>query len=118
MCYVPYDVVNENSFNETYCIVPGVRNAWKIFVQSEKLRKIYAKYVGADKVVALGSPKIDKILKGRNGVTVPMQWEKVIGTKTVFLLNTHVSRIINEKTGAFTFCERLQSSLKSTRISC
>lgn len=107
LCYVPYDVVNENSFNETYCIVPGVRNAWKIFVQSEKLREIYAKYVGADKVVALGSPKIDKILKGRNGVTVPMQWEKVIGTKTVFLLNTHVSRIINEKTGAFTFLRKV-----------
>ena len=96
LVYIPYFVSFSDNIDADFYILPGVKNSWRTFVQSEALRKNYIKYNNADKIVALGSPKIDNIIKlEKNKPEIPKEWEKILGGKKIFLYNTHLSGILN-----------------------
>lgn len=96
LIYIPYKVCR-GKVKDVYCMLPGVRNAWRVFVQSESVRETYIKYNEPDRIVATGSPKIDKIIQNMNyPPEVPAEWVNALQGRTVFLLNTHLSSIMNQ----------------------
>lgn len=117
LVYLPYFVASWNHVKDYFCLLPGVKNAWRTFVQSESIRTIYAKYSRRpESIVALGSPKFDQVKKTEQNLSrVPEEWKEVFKNKKVFLLNTHLSSIINlaeemvkKLTEIFTFFESRQ----------
>jgi hypothetical protein len=99
LVYVPYFVVMED-IGLHLCKVSAAYYADKVIVQSEKIKKKYMENYPdgnppPDKFLALGSPKIDKVLK-ENGKKqeLPTEWEKMIGNKKIILYNTHLSHLL------------------------
>lgn len=97
---------------EHFCTVPGVMNADKVVVQSEDMRKIYVNVLTEaagtdsrkyweDKILGLGSPKIDKILgTKKEELKIPEEWRKIIqkpdgSRKKIILYNTSVSALLH-----------------------
>ena len=113
LVYVPYFVVQE-TISDLYCDLSAVKLADIIVAQSETVRKSYAKFAGGKKVVALGSPKLDKIVNTkRDNQIISEEWKKLIekpdGTrKKVVLYNTSVDSILK---GDQQYLEKLRSVL-------
>ena len=127
LVYIPYFILDEIKPDddaaiegmEHFCITPGVFNADKVVVQSEDMKQVYMKaLMGAtndysesarkywsDKILGLGSPKIDKVLNTKKeGLEVPQEWLKVIekpdgSWKKIIFYNTSVVALLqhNEK---------------------
>ncbi|MBO5032031.1 MAG: hypothetical protein J6D08_09135 [Lachnospiraceae bacterium] len=131
LIYIPYFVLNEIEPDNQEAIdgmkhfiwLPGVINANKVIVQSEKMRQIYInEYIKAAKAnklpdehidkkmlekkfLGLGSPKFDKVLSTKKEeVEIPKEWQKIIekpdGTrKKIIFYNTSISALLthNEK---------------------
>jgi len=102
LVYVPYFITIDH-IQEDFCILPGVRFADKVIVQSEQIAEEYKKYYPGedkDKFLPLGSPKIDKVIEmsklSREELDIPEEWKKLIGDKKVILYNTHLDNIINK----------------------
>lgn len=97
LIYIPYFVTTGEKMKDDYCYLPAVRNAWRTFVQSDAVRNCYIKN-GADprKIVAMGSPKFDMVIKYQNNPPImPEEWKNKFAGKYVFFLNTHLNAIIN-----------------------
>lgn len=95
LVYIPYKVCSER-VRDGFCVMPGVRNAWRVFVQSETVREVYVKYNPQEKIIVSGSPKIDKAIQNvQCPPAMPKEWEPALDGKIVFLLNTHLNSIIN-----------------------
>lgn len=98
LIYIPYFVSDGEKVKDDYCQMPAVANAWRTFVQSDKVRDCYIKN-GADskKILAMGSPKFDMVVKmEQNPPAIPKEWEKALVGRKTFLLNTHLNPIIND----------------------
>ena len=123
LVYVPYFILGEvEPENEEavkgiahFCTVPGVLYADKVIVQSEKMRQIYIKvmtnYMAGhqgygkqyweEKILGLGSPKVDKVLSTRKEeLEIPEAWKKVIekpdgSWKKIVFYNTSVTALLN-----------------------
>lgn len=96
LVYIPYKVCIDK-VSDFYCVMPGVKNAWRIFVQSEQVRDVYLKYNKPDKIITTGSPKIDKIVHNEAcKPEMPDEWKDVLSGRKIFLLNTHLNNIIND----------------------
>lgn len=94
LVYVPYDVVAE-LVSEHMCRMPGVMNADLIIAQSQQVKEVYTKYVSDEKVLALGSPKIDKVVWMQEHMpTMPEDWEKIARGRKLILYNTHLSPLM------------------------
>ncbi len=119
LVYVPYFILNEIDPQnkevvesmQHFCTVPGVFYADKVVVQSEDMRRIYinvltkemgknTKKTWEEKILGLGSPKIDKVLSTkRENIKIPEAWLKIIRKKNgswkkVILYNTSVSALL------------------------
>ena len=119
LVYIPYFILgevdrdNEQAVKgmEHFCTVPGVINADKVIVQSEKMRQVYidvlTRYVGKDtkqywkkKILGLGSPKVDKIRNTkREELELPKEWISIIQKangewKKIILYNTSVAGLL------------------------
>lgn len=107
LVYVPYKVCGKQ-VKDMYCVMPGVKNAWRVFVQSERVRETYIKYQPEEKIVVLGSPKIDKVLYNEaHKPKPPKEWENILAGRKVFLLNTHLSSILNDSMDMIRWMEEL-----------
>lgn len=103
LVYVPYFISDGNGISEAFAVNAGVRNADYIIVQNEKEKEDYVrnfkKYASgfdiSDKVLPLGSPKLDKVRSlSRENVNAPKEWlEKVEGKKVIFY-NTSLSALL------------------------
>lgn len=94
LVYVPYDVLPD-LVGEHMCQMPGVINADRVIVQSERVKSVYAKYVPADKVLALGSPKIDKVLWTQlHKPKMPKSWDEIARGRKLILYNTHLTPLM------------------------
>ena len=122
LIYIPYFILGEYEPEdkeglkkiEHFCTVPGVMNADRVIVQSEKMRKVYIEimtsYTGKDsrryweeKILGLGSPKTDRVLRIKNsGTEIPKEWQKIIlredgSRKKVILYNTSVGALLEHR---------------------
>lgn len=121
LIYVPYFILNDiNPDNpdevkgiEHFCVTPGVINADKVIVQSEDMRRAYINVLSEksgntagkrryweEKILGLGSPKVDKVLNTRKeDVEIPEEWLKIIekadgSRRKVILYNTSVGALL------------------------
>ncbi|MCI8550076.1 MAG: hypothetical protein HFI68_05710 [Lachnospiraceae bacterium] len=109
LVYVPYYVVPW-SVPEDYIVTAGVAFADLVFVQSETIKKQYVKTLGTklyhgenkcleNKIIALGSPKTDKVLlEKKNGAQIPEEWKRRAGDRKIVFFNTNVSLLLNNGT--------------------
>lgn len=131
LVYIPYFVLAEIEPNDQhaidgmkhFCFLPGVINADKVIVQSEKMKQIYVnEYLKAaianklpgkhvdrkqleEKFLGLGSPKFDKVLNTKKeDLEIPEEWLKIIrksdgSWKKIILYNTSIAALLehNEK---------------------
>lgn len=117
LVYIPYFVAIDDNVEAHFCTTSGVLYAHKVIVQSEKVRKTYIKEFHKfekennckdvfgkieDKVIALGSPKYDKVIcSQQEDYEIPGVWEKIItkpdgGKKKVILYNTTIGSTLKE----------------------
>ena len=121
LVYIPYFVLGEVDPDDEkavenishFCITPGVFCADKVIVQSEQMRQAYIKvlnkFMGEDledknywknKILGLGSPKIDKIKRSKKEEqNIPDEWQKIIQSKDgmwkkIILYNTTVDALL------------------------
>lgn len=115
LVYIPY-FVTPDVLPESFCIMPGCLNADIIIVQSEDVRNNYIEAFKQiyntktarinveaieKKIVALGSPKLEKAAKCEaEDYVLSSEWKKIIsntdGTKkTVIFYNTSLGTILN-----------------------
>ena len=118
LVYIPYFVCAGDRVQEHFCVTPGTLYADKVIVQSEAVRKTYVEELQKfelenkckntfgnieKKVLALGSPKYDKVLNTRKcGLDIPKEWLDVIrkqdgSMKKVILYNTSIANILEHK---------------------
>lgn len=93
LVYIPY-YITMGDVPENYCLCPGVLNADKVIVQSKEVRDTYIRVISKaagitqqeavrsrlyDKILPLGSPKIDKVLNtGPEDIILPGEWARKI----------------------------------------
>lgn len=94
LVYIPYYVTKGKAEGSSY--MPGVRNAWRIFVQNEAIREQYiSEGIAAEKIAALGSPKLDMVT-GAEAAEIPEEWSVLKG-KRVFFYNTALTDILHQR---------------------
>lgn len=99
LVYIPYFLAGYY-FNEQKAVfnIPRCINNIDIWIlQGEMQKKIFSinKQI-ADKLVVLGSPKIDKMVH-LSGKTLDAKLEKKIQGRNTILVNTSISRILNDQ---------------------
>ena len=120
LVYIPYFILNEISPDneqavktmEHFCTLPGVFHADRVIVQSEDMRQIYidvliktfgedSRHVWEQKILGLGSPKIDKVVNTtKENLDIPEEWLDIIrkpdgNYKKIVFYNTGVGAILN-----------------------
>jgi len=119
--YIPYFVLGEPNWEtmsdegkekmRMFCIQPGVMMTDNTIVQSEAMKEVYVNTLCAEfgeehrpmweeKILGLGSPKLDKALEtGTEDIVIPEEWKKVLYDadgcmKKVILYNNSVSALL------------------------
>lgn len=97
LVYIPY-YVSRNKTLPHFAQMPGVKNAWRSFVQNETIRQQYIDGgIAPEKVVALGSPKLDMVAQlSQTEMNIPPEWSILKG-KQVFFYNTAIVDILNNR---------------------
>lgn len=95
LVYIPYYISKDRPMNGS-THMPGVQNAWRVFVQNEAVRGQYIQEgIVPEKVVALGSPKLDMVACTAKQ-ELPEEWSVLKG-KRIFFYNTALSDILGER---------------------
>lgn len=121
LVYIPYFMLDEINFDNEmavehmkhFCTAPGILRADNVIVQSEDMRKIYinvltentgntkeVKQYWEDRVLGLGSPKVDKVLNTRKeDLSIPDKWKKIVqkadgSRKKIILYNTSIGALL------------------------
>lgn len=118
LVYVPYFIAIDDNVEKHFCVTQGVLNAHKVVVQSEQVRRTYIKEIrkfekknhckGAfgdieGKILALGSPKFDKVEElDKSKCEIPDEWKKVLyaadgSMKKVVLYNTTIGSMLEQE---------------------
>ncbi len=111
--YIPYFILGENMY-ESMCVTPGtvytdaviahsarakedyVRHLKKFYMENAGMAGNQAEKMIRDRILPLGSPKIDKVVNGsRESYPLPEEWKKKINGKKAVLYNTGVSGILH-----------------------
>jgi len=110
LVYIPYFITEENVEEESledFVLQPGVLNADLVITQSENIRKIYInilsklnsneKNILEKKIIALGSPKVDKVMNlKKEDYELPKKWKKMIkGRKVILYLTSFRAQVFN-----------------------
>lgn len=114
LVYIPY-IVHSEVVDLSAGSFPGVRFSHKVIVQSENVRKQYihslihpsqglTPEMAEEKVVALGSPKTDKVWNSRKrDYTLPEEWSRMLGEdgskKLVLLYNLSIETALTYSQG-------------------
>lgn len=98
LVYSPYGMMGYYSPQNGHfmCRTNGVFFSDKTLVQSELVKKIYIAHgASQDKIIALGSPKVDAVVESlKKPVVYPEGWEEKLSGRKVFLYNTHISYFV------------------------
>lgn len=145
LIYIPYFVMDEiNPENKSmvesmkgFCLTKGVINADKVIVQSKNMESIYIQILEEtigptdckgikwkDKILGLGSPKIDKVCNtSKTEIEIPQEWMKKIerkdgSWKKIVFYNMGVATLLqnNEQLlrkvdSVFSFFEKVQDEV-------
>lgn len=99
LVYIPYGI-SRLIVPEGHLQLPTYENMDYIVIQSRKQEKYYKDKIFNGKLLPLGSPKFDRVISyQKNGVEMPVEWDKVLDGRTKFFYNTSLSALL-EDTGA------------------
>lgn len=128
LVYIPYFTAVKNQTDAHLCILPVPLLADKIIVQSEPIKQIYINELAEyrkqnhiegnrnldEKIIALGSPKYDKMLAftQMGEKSVPLEWESLIYKadgcqKKVVFYNASLAVLLRENDKALEKMERV-----------
>ncbi len=105
LVYVPYFVQSGDGIDDLYSTRPAVLYADYTIAQTEKEREDYIRYCSErwpevnfeKKILALGSPKFDKVRSvNRDNVDAPQEWLVRIEGKKVILYNTSLNGFLHD----------------------
>lgn len=101
LIYIPYFICGNGSMPETHLNLPAYQYIDYIIVQDKEKKKSLIDFMPEEKIIVIGSPKIDKILmlKNRNELVnkkIPQKWRKIISGKKVILFNVSISGILQK----------------------
>ena len=95
LVYVPYFFTGRE-FPDVHLNLPSYANMDFIILPSDDAYEHMKKYVPQEKLLVLGSPKIDKMLSMSEQKQIPLSWkERIRGRKTV-LYNVSLNAILND----------------------
>lgn len=100
LIYVPYYFCGDGPLPEAHQNLPAYQNIDKIIVQDKVKADSLSEHVNEDKIVVIGSAKVDRILKLNRRKTeilekdIPQEWKKKIGDKKVILFNVSISGLL------------------------
>lgn len=94
LVYVPYySTTGGMSEGQTSC--PAYYNADYIIIQAEKYRKFFDLSLPKEKLVPLGSPKFDRIIRMcANPPEPPAEWKEKLKGKRVYFYNTSIGGML------------------------
>lgn len=106
LVYVPYFVIplEPREKEKNFVLQKGVINADYVFVQNQQTKTFYENVLKAyldtseiaGKIIAIGSPKTDKIIYEQDKKErIPKEWLDKIQGKKVLFFNTNLSLILN-----------------------
>lgn len=105
LIYIPY-FITMGGVSEEFCTLPACYYADYVFLESERVKKIYLETYGKvygkekDKFIVFGSPKFDPILhRAKSDYRISDIWngkELRDGRKTVLLYNTSLGALLKE----------------------
>lgn len=100
LIYIPYFIAGYYASVDSAgyaCLMMSTIFTDYFIVQSEKQKQLYLKNgIKEEKLIVLGSPKADAVKYYLAKVEIPRQWSDKLKNKKVFLLNSSISRILNE----------------------
>jgi len=106
LVYVPYFITDGEHVAPHYCSTLGVVYADRVIVQNDAIKQQYienypdrnaSKEFLDKKFLALGSPKIEKVLRSkREDFELPQAWKNKLQGKKAILYNTHLGRLIED----------------------
>ena len=147
LVYIPYFILAEPDASDQgdvdgmkhFCFLPGVIYSHKVIVQSENVRQIYiTEYIRAakeyglagqhvdrkfqeQKILGLGSPKVDKVLNTRKeDVEIPEEWLEIMnkpdGTcKKIVFYNTTINGLLHNDERMLQKMERVLEIFKENQ---
>ncbi len=101
LVYIPYFFNGKGPMPETHLNLPAYQMVDRIIVQDEEKAESLAQYVPKEKIVVLGSPKVDRLLKlekKRDEIIeteIAPEWRDKIRGKKVVLYNVSVTGILH-----------------------
>lgn len=105
LMYVPY-YATSGAMGEGQALCPVYEHADYIVVQSESLRYFFDKQVPLEKIVGLGSPKFDRVVRlCQNPPEPPADWREKMAGKTVYFYNASLSGMLQDTAG---FLEKMR----------
>jgi hypothetical protein len=94
LVYIPYFITGR-FVPDTFLNLPSYKNIDKIVIQSHHQLSFYRRYIPSEKLVALGSPKVDKVISMNKGcVEIPEEWKSKAENKRVIFYNTSLSGLL------------------------
>lgn len=130
LIYLPYFVGTNDYVEEHFCTAPGIMNADRVIVQSEKVKKIYIESIRKfekennckgtfgdleKKFLPSGSPKLDRIKRviDSGKVDIPEEWKDKIyrsngKKKPIIFYNTTIDALLKHTD---TYMDKLKSVL-------
>ncbi|WP_438348854.1 CDP-glycerol glycerophosphotransferase family protein [Paenibacillus sp. FA6] len=96
LVYVPYYVPG-SSETQAIHVLPSLKNMTKIIAQSNNAEDAYvANGIDANKILNLGSPKLDAMLTAvKEQRELPFYWKETIKNKKVLLFNTGIADLLS-----------------------
>ena len=96
LMYVPY-YATSGAMGEGQALCPAYAHADYIVVQSESLRYFFDKQVPLAKIVGLGSPKFDRVIRlCKHPPEPPAGWKEKMAGRTVYFYNTSLSGMLQD----------------------
>ena len=91
LVYIPYYITGGTD-SKTLQSLPVHQYMDKMVVQGDKALDFYKESVPADKLVALGSPKVDRMVSALKSIEgIPAEWALLIRGKKVIFYNTSIA---------------------------
>lgn len=100
LVYIPYYFIGNGPLPDCHLSLPAYEYVDRIIVQDEEKVDALADFVPREKILAIGSPKVDRILKLDRQKEeliekeIPAQWREKIQGKKVILYNISVTGIL------------------------
>lgn len=96
LVYAPYFYTGER-MPDMHLAYPTYANMDYIVVPSEHAKETMSKYVPVEKILPLGSPKIDRMLRINEEKNMPEEWRKRIGSKKAVMLNIGIGGLLQNR---------------------